>query len=84
METTMEIKKIDRGFELTCDVVDREFYARIESTSRIGHVKWVLDEFDMSVSDNNSAYIESSDHSTLGDAIQEAFARCEDILNHHT
>ena len=74
----MEIKRTEDGWEMSCATVNRDYHLRFERV-----VGWVLDEFDTEVSDNNAAHIESSNYDTAEQAMQEAFNRCEDILNHH-
>jgi hypothetical protein len=84
MKTTMEIKRTEGGWEMSCPVVNRDYHIRFEVEPRDimrNPERWVLDEFDTSVSDNNEAHIESSNHDTAEQAMQEAFDRCEDILN---
>lgn len=77
----MEVKRTDDGWELSCPVVERDYHLRLEQEDGRRAGVWVLDEFDTSVSDNNAAHIESTDHDTAEQAMQEAFDRCEDILN---
>ena len=79
----MEIKRTEGGLELSCPVVNRDYHIRSESAGASESVgwKWVLDEFDTSIEDNNTAHIESQDFGNLEDAINEAFDLCENILN---
>ena len=83
MTTTMEIKRTDDGWEMSCPVVNRDYHLRFErdeaEAKEIG--VWVLDEFDTSIEDNNAAHIESTDHETAEKAMHVAFNRCEEILN---
>ena len=82
MTTTMEIKRTDDGLELSCPVVSRDYHIRSESAGASESIgwKWVLDEFDTTIEDNNAAHIESQDFGNLEDAINEAFDLCEKFL----
>jgi hypothetical protein len=82
MTTTMEIKRTEDGWELSCPIVCRDFHIRYEFKLRTDN-HWVLDEFDTEIEDNNEAHIESTDHKDITDALHAAFEVCEEILDAH-
>lgn len=78
--TTMEIKRTEDGWELSCAVVNRDYHIRYEPETK-SDANWMLDEFDSSAENDNNAHIESSAHKDITDALHAAFERAEAILN---
>jgi hypothetical protein len=79
MTTTMEIKRTEDGWELSCPVVERDYHIRYEEGH--GDYGWILDEFDSTAETDNHAHIEASNYKDITDAMHAAFESAEAILN---